>query len=220
MFEDRITAGRQLADRLAELEMKDPVVLALPRGGVPVALPIAQKLNAPLDLILIRKIGMPSNPELAAGAVAEGSKPIFNGALLRAMGMKPEDFTSQVAGAHAENAARRARYLQGRDPVELEGRTVIVVDDGIATGATFMAAHSWLKERKPAEVILAVPVAPPEAVDELRPLVDTVICLLSPKEFWAVGAHYRDFAQTSDDEVTAALAAAPQAGAGKDRTWH
>ncbi|CUH98860.1 phosphoribosyltransferase [Leisingera aquaemixtae] len=220
MFEDRITAGLQLAERLAELEMQDPVVLALPRGGVPVALPIAQKLNAPLDLILIRKIGMPANPELAAGALAEGSKPIFNDALLQAMGMKPEDFASQVAEARKENAARRASYLQGRDPVDLEGRTVIVVDDGIATGATFMAAHFWLKERKPAEVILAVPVAPPEAVDELRPLVDTVVCLLSPREFWAVGAHYRDFAQTSDDEVTAALAAAPQAGAGKDKTWH
>lgn len=220
MFEDRISAGLQLAEKLAELPMTDPVVLALPRGGVPVALPIAQKLQAPMDLILIRKIGMPSNPELAAGALAEGSNPIFNGALLQATGMKPEDFAAQVAQAREENAARRARYLQGHPPVELEGRTVIVVDDGIATGATFMAAHFWLKERKPAEVILAVPVAPPEAVDELRPLVDTLVCLLSPREFWAVGAHYRDFTQTSDDEVTAALAAAPQAGAGKDKTWH
>ncbi|NVK12809.1 MAG: phosphoribosyltransferase [Rhodobacteraceae bacterium] len=220
MFEDRMSAGLQLAGELAELPMTDPVVLALPRGGVPVALPIAQVLQAPLDLILIRKIGMPSNPELAAGALAEGSNPIFNGALLKATGMKPENFAAQVAQAREENAARRARYLQGHPPVELEGRTVIVVDDGIATGATFMAAHFWLKERKPAEVILAVPVAPPEAVDELRPLVDTLVCLLSPREFWAVGAHYRDFTQTSDDEVMAALAAAPGAGAGKDKTWH
>lgn len=220
MFEDRISAGLQLAGKLAELPMTDPVVLALPRGGVPVALPIAQQLGAPLDLILIRKIGMPSNPELAAGALAEGSNPIFNGALLQATGMKPEDFAPHVAQAREENAARRASYLQGRDPVELEGRTVIVVDDGIATGATFMAAHFWLKERKPAGVILAVPVAPPEAVDELGSLVDTLVCLLSPKEFWAVGAHYRDFTQTSDDEVMAALAAAPDAGARKDTKWH
>lgn len=220
MFEDRISAGLQLAEKLAELPMTDPVVLALPRGGVPVALPVAQKLQAPLDLILIRKIGMPSNPELAAGALAEGSNPIFNGALLQAAGMKPEDFAPQVAQAREENAARRARYLKGRPQAGLNGRTAIVVDDGIATGATFMAAHFWLKERKPAQVILAVPVAPPEAVDELRPLVDTVVCLLSPREFWAVGAHYRDFMQTSDDEVMAALAAAPEADAGKDKTWH
>ncbi|MDC0657651.1 phosphoribosyltransferase [Leisingera sp. SS27] len=220
MFEDRMSAGLQLAEELAELPMTNPVVLALPRGGVPVALPVAQKLQAPLDLILIRKIGMPSNPELAAGALAEGGNPIFNGALLQAAGMKPEDFAAQAAQAREENAARRARYLQGRDPVDLKGRSVIVVDDGIATGATFLAAHFWLKERKPAEVVLAVPVAPPEAVDELRPLVDTLVCLLSPREFWAVGAHYRDFTQTSDDEVMAALAAAPGAGAGKDKTWH
>ncbi|UWQ78627.1 phosphoribosyltransferase [Leisingera sp. S132] len=220
MFEDRMSAGLQLAKELAELPMTDPVVLALPRGGVPVALPIAQTLHAPLDLILIRKIGMPSSRELAAGALAEGSNPIFNGALLKAAGMKQEDFAAQIVLAREENAARRARYLQGRDPIVLEGRTVIVADDGIATGATFMAAHFWLQERKPAGVILAVPVAPPEAVDELRPLVDTLVCLLSPREFWAVGAHYRDFTQTSDDEVMAALAAAPGAGAGKDKTWH
>jgi predicted phosphoribosyltransferase len=220
MFEDRITAGLQLAGQLAELPLEDPVVLALPRGGAPVALPVAQALQAPMDLLLVRKIGMPSNPELAAGALAEGSNPIFNGALLQATGMKPEDFAPQVAQAREENAARRALYLQGRPQVALEGRTAIVVDDGIATGATFMAAHFWLRERKPAQVVLAVPVAPQEAVDELRPLVDTLLCLLSPQEFWAVGAHYRDFTQTSDEEVAAALAAVPEAGAGKDRTGH
>ncbi|WP_264211117.1 phosphoribosyltransferase [Leisingera thetidis] len=220
MFEDRTAAGLQLAGQLAELPMTDPVVLALPRGGAPVALPIAQALQAPMDLLLVRKIGMPANPELAAGALAEGSNPIFNGALLQATGMTPEDFAPQVAQAREENAARRTRYLHGHPPLEMAGRTAIVVDDGIATGATFMAAHFWLRERKPAQVILAVPVAPPEAVDELRPLVDTLVCLLSPREFWAVGAHYRDFTQTSDDEVMAALAAAPEAGAGKDRTWH
>ncbi|OED50371.1 phosphoribosyl transferase [Rhodobacteraceae bacterium (ex Bugula neritina AB1)] len=220
MFEDRISAGLLLAEKLAELAITDPVVLALPRGGAPVALPIALKLQAPMDLILIRKIGMPSNPELAAGALAEGSNPVFNGALLKTTGMKPEDFAAQVAQARAENAARRSRYLQGRAPVELEGRSVIVTDDGIATGATFMAAFFWLKERKPSQVILAVPVAPPEAVDELRPLVDTLVCLLSPREFRAVGAHYRDFRQTSDEEVLAAFSAARGAGAGKDKTWH
>ncbi|WP_291730645.1 phosphoribosyltransferase [Leisingera sp. F5] len=220
MFEDRISAGLQLAGQLAELPVRDPVVLALPRGGAPVALPVAQALQAPMDLLLVRKIGMPSNPELAAGALAEGSNPIFNNALLQIAGLRPEDFASQVAQAREENAARRARYLQGRAPVDLAGRTVVVVDDGIATGATFMAAHIWLKGRGAAEVILAVPVAPPEAVDELRPLVDTLLCLLSPEEFQAVGVHYRDFTQTSDAEVMAALAAAPQAGAGKDRTWH
>ncbi|KIC11985.1 phosphoribosyl transferase [Leisingera sp. ANG-M1] len=220
MFEDRISAGLQLAEKLAEMPLEDPVVLALPRGGAPVALPVAQALQAPMDLLLVRKIGMPSNPELAAGALAEGSNPIFNGALLQATGMKPEDFALQVAQAREENAARRALYLRGRPQVALEGRAAVVVDDGIATGATFMAAHFWLKERKPAQVVLAVPVAPPEAVDELRPLVDTLVCLLSPREFWAVGAHYRDFTQTSDEEVAAALAAVPEAGAGKDKTWH
>ncbi|MFW8595471.1 phosphoribosyltransferase [Cribrihabitans neustonicus] len=220
MFDDRSTAGRQLADRLMSMPMENPVVLALPRGGVPVALPIAEALNAPLDLILVRKIGMPSNQELAAGALAEGGDALFNGALLKAAGLTPADFAPQVAQARQENADRRRRYLAGRPHQLLQGRTVVVVDDGIATGATVFAALHWLKSRRPGKVILAVPVAAPDAVDELRPLVDTVVCLLSPSRFWAVGAHYRNFDQTSDAEVAAALAAAPGAGSGKDRPWH
>lgn len=211
MFENRISAGRALAGRLAELSLQDPVVLALPRGGVPVALPVAQALGAPLDVLLVRKIGVPGNPELAAGAVAEGAEPEFNLRLIRALGLQPADFAADLARKREENAARRRLYRAGHAPLPVQGRSVIVVDDGIATGATAKAALASLKPRGAAEIILAVPVAPLEAVDEAARLADTVICLDSPEFFRAVGVHYKDFRQVSDREVAAALAAAEAA---------
>ena len=205
MFADRAEAGRKLADRLQELAPENPVVLALPRGGVPVAVPVAERLGAPLGLILVRKIGVPGQEELAAGAVAEGAEPVFNSDVLATIGLDPADFGEKVAEKRAEIAERRRRYLGGRADPDLDGATAIVVDDGIATGATLRAALLALKSRRPARVVLAVPVASGEALSEMAPLVDRVICLETPHPFLAVGAHYRRFPPLVDDERVALL---------------
>jgi len=206
MFRDRTEAGERLAEALAALDLDDPVVLALPRGGVPVALPVARRLAAPLDLLLVRKIGLPGDPEVAAGALLEGADPTFNSDILRWHRLTPEDFTAAVASKRAEIAARRALWLAGRTPVPRPGRSLVVVDDGIATGATMRAALLGLRASGAKEILLAVPVAQPEALDALRPLCDRVICLEAPRDFRAVGAHYAAFAQLDDAEVTAMLA--------------
>lgn len=205
MFIDRAEAGRKLADALEKMELAEPVVLALPRGGVPVAAPIAERLGAPLDLVLVRKIGVPGHEELAAGAVAEGAEPVFNASVLASIGRRPEDFADAVAKKRAEIAERRKMYLGGREQVSLKGRTVIVVDDGIATGATVKAALGGVRESGAGRVILAVPVASAEALAEIEPMVDDTICLEMPSPFYAVGAHYRKFLQVDDDEVVAFL---------------
>ncbi|WP_114965921.1 phosphoribosyltransferase [Alkalilacustris brevis] len=217
MFANRAEAGERLADRvLQELAAQAPgggsgtapLVLALPRGGVPVALPVARRLNAPLDLVLVRKIGVPGAPELAAGAVmegAEGPQAVFNDDVLALHGLTPDDLHDSITRLRAEIADRRARYLQGRAPIPVNGRQVVVVDDGIATGATMRAALAGLGGQGAAEVILAVPVAPPAALARLSGVCDRVICLESPLHFQAVGQFYRDFTQVSDDEVIATL---------------
>lgn len=201
MFHDRTEAGEKLADALAARAFDNPVVLALPRGGVPVALPVADRLGAPLDLLLVRKIGCPGNRELAAGAVVEGGDPVFNPEVLAMHRLAPEDFEAAIAEKRAEIAARRQAWLAGRAPVDLRGRTAIVVDDGIATGATVKAALQGLATRGPAKVVLAVPVAPADSLAALAPLCDAVICLETPSLFYAVGAHYRVFGQVPDAEV-------------------
>lgn len=210
MFRDRTEAGEALADALAGLALPDPVVLALPRGGVPVAAPVARRLKAPLDLLLVRKIGAPGHEELAVGAVVDGPvhEAVFNEPVLAMLGMTEADFALAIERKLAEIEARRAAYLGGAAPVPVEGRTAIVVDDGIATGATAKAALLGLKRRRPASVILAVPVAPADTLRDLEPLVDRVVCLDIPRDFYAVGAHYRDFPQVEDAEVIALLAAA------------
>ncbi|HCQ64193.1 MAG TPA: phosphoribosyl transferase [Rhodobacteraceae bacterium] len=205
MFRDRTDAGERLADALATRDLPDPVVLALPRGGVPVALPVAKRLGAPLDLLLVRKIGMPGNRELAAGAVVEGGAPVFNPEVLRFSAMTARDFDADVAEKRAEIAARRAAWLAGRDPVDLTGKTAIVVDDGIATGATVKAALQGLATRGAQRVVLAIPVAPADSLAEVAPLCDEVICLETPAPFYAVGAHYRVFDQVADDAVAEML---------------
>ena len=205
MFIDRAEAGRKLADALEKMELAEPVVLALPRGGVPVAAPVAERLDAPLDLVLVRKIGVPGHEELAAGAVAEGAEPVFNASVLASIGRRPGDFADVVAKKRAEIAERRKMYLGGREQVSLKGRTVIVVDDGIATGATVKAALGGVRESGAGRVILAVPVASAEALAEIEPMVDDTICLEMPSPFYAVGAHYRKFLQVDDDEVVAFL---------------
>lgn len=210
MFRDRRDAGARLAERLAGMELGDPVVLALPRGGVPVAAEVARRLGAPLDLLIVRKIGVPGQEELAAGAVADGepAEVVWNADVLAALRLQPDDFADALAARRAEIADRRARYLAGRAPVLLAGRTVVVVDDGIATGATVKAALACLAQRRPARIVLAVPVAPGSVLAEMRTLTDEVLCLEMPEPFRAVGSHYADFTQTSDAEVTRLLAAA------------
>jgi len=208
MFNDRTEAGEKLAERLAQMTLQDPVVLALPRGGVPVAAPVARRLKAPLDLLMVRKIGMPGAPEVAAGAVVEGGAPAFNDAMLRAMRLSEADFAGEIAEKRAEIAARQSRLRDGAEAVPVAGRDAIVVDDGIATGATVRAALNALRTRDPARILLAVPVAPPDTLAGLGALADEVICLHTPDPFRAVSLHYRHFDQTDDETVAALLKAA------------
>ncbi|GKY88769.1 phosphoribosyltransferase [Sinisalibacter aestuarii] len=208
MFRDRQDAGKQLAEALAQLDLPDPVVLALPRGGVPVALPIARRLNAPLDLLLVRKIGVPGNAELAAGAVVEGAEPVFNADVLRSFGLTEARLADAVESKRAEIAARRRLWLGARAPVPRAGKTLIVVDDGIATGATMRAALSGLVGAEPAAIVLAVPVAPPETLAALEALCTSAVCLETPAFFGAVGAHYARFDQVADAAVAEMIGAA------------
>ncbi|HET7524820.1 MAG TPA: phosphoribosyltransferase family protein [Burkholderiaceae bacterium] len=206
-FADRTDAGRQLAQALVEMKLVDPVVLALPRGGVPVGVEVAAALHAPLDVVLVRKIGAPGHRELAVAAVAEGPDDdlVLDAETMAATGATRAYVEHEATRERAENARRRAAYLGGRAALPIEGKTVVVVDDGIATGTSVRAALQALRARRPARLVLAVPVAPPGAVAELEPLVDDLVCLSQPSYFYAVGAHYADFRQVSDDEVIAAL---------------
>ncbi|HEX5998098.1 MAG TPA: phosphoribosyltransferase family protein [Hyphomicrobiaceae bacterium] len=207
VFDDRQEAGRQLAAALAGRELVDPVVLALPRGGVPVAAEIARSLHAPLDLVLVRKIGVPMQPELAAAAVVDGgaAEIVTNDDVMAATGLTAGDIARYARRELAEIERRREFYLKGRERVPLDGRTIIVVDDGIATGASMRAALKALRRRNPRALILAVPVAAADTIDALRPEVDAAICLETPHPFVAIGLHYRDFHQLSDEDVIAAL---------------
>lgn len=208
-FRDRTQAGRALADELSSMDLNPPLlVLALPRGGVPVATEVARALDAPLDLLLVRKIGAPAQPELAVAAVVEGSPPdvIVNPDTADLPGINAAYIESMVPAALHEIERRRAVYLKGRAPHPVEGATVIVVDDGIATCTTMMAALQALRRRRPARVIVAVPVAPYQTAVALSDEADDVICLVEPRPFRAIGLHYLDFHQLSDSEVCEALA--------------
>lgn len=209
-FRDRPEAGRELAHHLMGLRSRGPVVLALPRGGVPVAYEIARALRAPLDLLLVRKIGAPEQPEYALGAVVDSTPPqiVLNQEAMEELSVRPDYLEEQTRREIEEMERRRAAYLGGRRPVDLRGRTVILVDDGIATGSTVMAALRALKQAGPATLILAVPVAPRDVIERLRGEADQVVCPLRPDPFCAVGAHYDDFSQTSDREVIDLLDAA------------
>ncbi|MCO6419973.1 phosphoribosyltransferase [Siccirubricoccus sp. KC 17139] len=206
-FRDRAEAGRQLAARLLAWKAVRPVVFALPRGGVPVALPVAEALGAPLDLLLVRKIGAPDQPELALGAVVEGTPPqtVVNEEVVAALGIPPEQVVARAADQLAEIGRQRLLWLQGRAPVPPHGRTAILVDDGIATGATVRAALLALGRAGAARRVLAVPVAPPEAAAALREACEAVVVLAEPAHFGSVGAFYDDFRQIGDAEVTALL---------------
>lgn len=214
VFNDRDEAGHALAARLAGERRKgllpDPiVVLALPRGGVPVAAPVARALNAPLDLMLVRKIGAPWQSELAVGAVVDGGQPevVIDEQTSAATGASRAYIDEQSQIEWQEIERRRARYLRGRAPLPVQGATVIVVDDGIATGTTVRAALKALRRRGAARLVLAVPVAPHETLTRLQREVDRIVCLAEPYPFRAIGLHYRNFEQLSDEDVIALLAA-------------
>jgi putative phosphoribosyl transferase len=212
---DRATAGRLLAARLAALRLAGPVVLALPRGGVPVGLEVARALDAPLDLLLVRKIGVPWQPELAVAAVIDGEEPVIvvEPRVQQQAGIDRGYIEDRAAAELREIERRRALYLGGRTAEPVAGRTAIVVDDGIATGTTVRAALRGLRERRPARLVLAVPVAPADTLDALRGEVDDIVCLAQPDEFHAIGVFYEDFHQLDDDEVIELLAQAPHAAA-------
>jgi len=206
-FADRNDAGRRLAERLGALDPSGTVILALPRGGVPVAAAIAAHSGAPLDLVLVRKIGAPGEPELAIGAVADGAAPqiVVNDAIAAAFGLSPEAVRARAGPHLAEIARRRALWLKGRPPLGLSGRTAVLVDDGIATGATMAVAIAAVRAAGAARVVLAVPVAASDALAALSARVDETVCLAMPEPFGSVGAHYRAFPQLADDEVTELL---------------
>lgn len=203
MFEDRSDAGRQLAERLAALDLHDPVVYALPRGGVPVALEVAKRLHAPLDLVLVRKIGAPGYPEVAMGAVVDGedAQTIINEDVFAATGSDAAGLERARRNELAEIERRRARYLGDRPRISPLGRVAIIVDDGLATGATAKAALAAVKRQGAARTVLAVPVAPADSLHEMRMLADDYVVLHAPAQFWAIGPFYDDFHQLSDEET-------------------
>lgn len=219
---DRAEAGRALADAVESLlathpEMDDVVVLALPRGGVPVAMELARRLGAPLDLVLVRKIGAPGNPELAAGAVADGGYPqrVVNADVVRITGMSEDDFAQAERRQLEEIERRRKLWLGDRPRAPVQGRDVIVVDDGLATGATMRAALHAMAAKGARTTTLAVPVAAPESLDSLQGEADHAVCPWTPSPFGAIGAFYENFSQVADEEVRALLDQAAGSGDGR-----
>jgi putative phosphoribosyl transferase len=210
-FRDRRDAGRQLGKALAP--RPDALVLGLPRGGIPVAFEVARALGAPLDVFLVRKLGVPGHEELAMGAIASDGIQVLNDDVVQHLGLSPQTI-ARVRAVEEEELRRREREYRGtRPPVSLTGRTVILVDDGLATGSTMRAAAAAVRQKKPARIVVAVPVGAPNTCTELRREADEVVCLQSPAGFHAVGQFYDNFAQTTDEEVNALLdsAARPEA---------
>ena len=200
-YTDRAEAGRRLAAELERWRTADPVVVALPRGGVPVAAPVARALGAPLDICVIRKLGVPAQPELGMGAIGEGGTRVVNETVVHGARVTTAQFAEVERRERAELERRAARYRRGRSPVPVKGRTVIVVDDGVATGSTALAACRIVRARGADRVVLAVPVAPRDWAERLGRDADALVCPHTPARFWAIGEFYRDFTQTSDEEV-------------------
>lgn len=209
LFHDRLDAGRQLASRLEGYGGRpDLVVLALPRGGVPVAHEVANRLGAPLDVFLVRKLGVPGQEELAMGAISEGGVEVVSDNLIRELGI-PRALVQQTSARERLELDRRDRFFRGgRGLVPVRGRVVILVDDGLATGSTMEAAVVGLRRLDPARIVVAVPVGAAETCERLRKIADEVVCVQTPEPFQAVGLWYDDFSQTSDEEVRRLLAAA------------
>jgi putative phosphoribosyl transferase len=204
-FADRRDAGRQLAERLASLAAEDPVVVGLPRGGVPVAREVATALGAPLEILAVRKLGAPHNPEYGIGAVAEDGTRVIDAEAVAVLGLSGGEVDSLIARETEELRRRVAAYRGDRSALDLEGRTVIVVDDGVATGVTDTAALRAIYRRRPGRTVLAVPVCAPDSAARLRNEADEVVCLTMPPLLYGVGQWYRDFSQVSDEEVVTAL---------------
>jgi len=209
-FRDRTDAGRRLAVALSELEIDRPVVLALPRGGVPVGFEVATRLGAPLDVFVVRKLGVPGHEELAVGAIASGGTQVINREVAVAYGID-ESMVARIAlREQGELERREATYREGRPPVEVTGRSAILVDDGLATGSTMRAAAQAVRRSGAGRVMVAVPVAPAETCDLLRRDADEVLCLETPEPFHAVGLWYLDFTPVDDEEIAELLRRAPQ----------
>src|SRR5947208_3466501 len=210
-FRDRTEAGKLLAAQLAAYaNQQDPIVLALPRGGVPVGFEIAQALHAPLDVIVVRKLGVPGQEELAMGAIATGGICILNKDVVQFLNI-PDEVIDEITAQELQELERREHLFRGERPAyDVGGRTVILVDDGIATGATMHAAVAAIKQRQPTRIIIAVPTAAPSTCDEFAAEVDELVCVIRPEPFIAVGYWYRQFSQTSDEEVRSLLERANQ----------
>lgn len=201
-FRDRAEAGRMLASALrGYANRSDVVILALPRGGAPVAYEVARRLHVPMDVFVVRKIGVPGQPELAMGAVASGGVRVVNRHVVEEMGIDQEEFDAAAAEQERELHRRERLYRGDRPLLDVEGKTVILVDDGLATGTTMRAAAAAMRQHKPARVVVAAPVAAAQTVEEMRQEVDEVVCLRTPPAFYAVGMWYDDFSQTTDEQV-------------------
>jgi predicted phosphoribosyltransferase len=206
-FRNRTDAGRQLAEKLAAYANRpDVLVLALPRGGVPVAFEVARAFGAPLDVFLVRKLGVPGYEELAMGAVATGGVRVLNDEIVRGLGISEHEIDAVVARELRELSRRDRLYRGDRPPSDVAGRTVILVDDGLATGATMRAAIAAVRQQQPARIVIAVPTASPDTCEALKAEADDVVCAMTPEPFLAVGHWYEDFTQTTDDEVRELLA--------------
>jgi len=204
-FDDRRDAGRQLAGRLSRYRDERPVVFALPRGGVPVGYEISRSLTAPLDVFVSRKLGAPGQPEFGIGAVAAGGVRVLNEDVIRRLGI-PDDYVERVTAREITELERRLRYFRGERPeLEVGGRTAILVDDGLATGVTARAAVEAMRLKEPRRLVLAAPVCAAQTAELIRPEVDELVCLESPSDLGAIGFWYKNFEQTSDDEVVELL---------------
>lgn len=216
IFLNRTEAGRQLAERLRTYANRpDVIVLGLPRGGVPVAFEVAKALNAPLDVFLSRKLGVPGQEELAFGALASGGVRVLDQEIVAEVGISDEEVERVTASVKKELERRERVYRSGRPPLGLEGRTVILVDDGIATGSSISAALTALRQMKPARIVIAVPVAPASTCNRLKAKADEIVCLYIPESFFAIGQFYEDFSQLKDDEVIELLCRSAQPAAQK-----
>jgi putative phosphoribosyl transferase len=211
IFKDRSDAGRKLAARLKRYANRgDVLVLALPRGGVPVAFEVAKELKAPLDIFLVRKLGVPGYEELAMGAIASGGVRVINEEVVRQLNIPVEVIDAVAANEQRELERRERAYRDNRPPPNVKGRVAILIDDGLATGSTMRAAAAALRKQGPARIVVAVPVSSPETCDDFRSEVDEIVCAVTPEPFRGVGLWYEDFSQTTDEEVRELLELEPQ----------